>query len=100
MGQSAREKEPVRTPGMHAGRRFGDVLVSPRTDAELTWYFNDSEEESRPQSWIAYLGTRRMLGSLEVAEENAEATDASERAVIAYERVRGDGPSVVPPEVR
>jgi len=70
--QSARRTDP-RTPRMHAGSRFGDLLVGIRTDDELRWFFNDAEIEMGQPSVLAAAFSGRGSGSLEVSEDHAEA---------------------------
>ena len=44
MERSARARStPTRSPWLHAGRRFGDVLVSMESDEELNFFFNSAE---------------------------------------------------------
>jgi hypothetical protein len=76
--QSAR-KLGRRTGRMHAGGRFGDVLVGIRTDEELSWFFNDAGTEMGLPSTLTVADTGRGAGSLAVSEANLEARHAAHK---------------------
>jgi hypothetical protein len=78
MEQSARTsgRRPV---GMHAGRRFGDVLVSPEADDELTWFFNEAGEQIEPPSIQGILLDGRHPGHPWLLEARAEALHAGRK---------------------
>jgi hypothetical protein len=79
MNQQSARKVGRRTGRMHAGSRFGDVLVGIRTDEELSWFFNDAGTEMGLPSILAAADTGRGAGSLEVTEANLEARHAAHK---------------------
>ena len=58
MQESAR-KADTPTAGMHAGRRFGDVLVGMQADEELAWFFNVAGTQMVQPSTLASAFTGR-----------------------------------------
>ena len=158
MERSARARSnPTRSPWRHAGRRFGNVLVSMESDEELSLFFDSAEVQmsnpstqclcdatvlsalytERPWPWVLTRRLQHLVGVVEsmpgvraeyfgayhtgrtkatspiawlteLAVSDVEQLSAwrkqalreCERAVAAYQRTRGDGPSVAPKEPR
>jgi hypothetical protein len=78
MQKSAR-KADTPTAGMHAGRRFGDVLVGMQADEELAWFFNVAGTQMVQPSILASAFTGRSPGSVEVFEARVEALHAARK---------------------
>ncbi len=72
-------KTSNRTPRMHAGSRFGDVVVSLQVDHELRWLYNDAPAEMGQPSILAAAFSGRGSGSLEITEARLEARHAARR---------------------
>lgn len=77
-----------RTPAMHAGRRFGDVVPSRAADEELTWFFNDAAIEIDRPSVHGALFEDKRPGSAEVLEARADALHAGRKI---WERLQQTG---------
>ena len=79
MNQQSAPNAGTRTARMHAGSRFGDVLVGLQVDSELRWYFNDAAAETRQPSSLSAAYTGRGSGSVAVFESNVEAGHAARK---------------------
>ncbi len=64
---------------MHAGRRFGDVVVGAAADHELTWFFNEAESAMELPSVQGQLLAERRPGSPEALLAGAEAIHAGRK---------------------
>jgi len=53
MNEQVARKAETRTAGLHAGHRFGEVVVGAAADEELTWFFNDAGTECTHRSRLA-----------------------------------------------
>jgi hypothetical protein len=78
MEQNAR-KVGTRLAEMHAGRRFGDVLVSMEADEELVWLFNDAGQQIDWPSIQGALFAGRHPGHPQAMEARAEALHAARK---------------------
>jgi len=64
---------------MHAGRRFGDVIVGAAADHELTWFFNEAELAMELPSVQGQLLAGRQPGSVGALLSRVEARHATRR---------------------
>jgi hypothetical protein len=78
MGQSAR-KEDNRSPWLHAGRRFGDVLVGMDADHELNWMFNRAGEQIEQPSNMSGANDGWDACGLDAAVGRADALHAARK---------------------
>ena len=78
MGQRAR-KEATRSPWLHAGRRFGDVLVRMDADEELNFLFNRAGEEIEQPSNLSGANDGWNACGLDAAVGRADALHAARK---------------------
>jgi len=64
---------------MHAGRRFGDVVVGGALDHELAWFFNTAESAMELPSVQGQLLAGRQPGSVGALLSRVEATHAARK---------------------
>jgi len=64
---------------MHAGRRFGDVVVGSALDHELCWYFNRAESATELPSVQGQLLAGRQPGSVGALLSRVEAAHAARK---------------------
>jgi len=86
MGQGAR-REQQRSQWLHAGRRFGDVIVSPDADHELNWVFNEADPQTELPSLQGAFPDVPSEYSPEAAVARADVRHAARKIAARFENM-------------